>query len=83
MPLFMDIHHKIDGMTPEVMAEAHKRDLAVGPKHGVRYLKYWYDPVTGRAFCLSEAPSMEAAIAVHQEAHGAVADEIFEVIEAE
>jgi hypothetical protein len=32
-------------------------------------------------FCLVEAPSKEAAIAVHREAHGMTADEIFEVKE--
>lgn len=30
-------------------------------------------------FCLSEAPSKEAADAVHREGHGLVADEIIEV----
>jgi len=52
-------------------------------RHGVRYLKYWYDPTTGKAFCLSEAPSKEAVLAVHEDAHGIVADEIFEVFEGE
>ena len=34
-----------------------------------------------RLFCLCEAPSAEAAEAVHREAHGLVADEIVEVKE--
>jgi hypothetical protein len=50
-------------------------------KYGVRYLKYWYDPVTGKVFCLSEGPSREAVMAVHREAHGIVADEYHEVNE--
>jgi hypothetical protein len=49
----------------------------------VKYLKYWYDEGSGRVFCLSEAPSKEAAEAVHREAHGLVADEIVEVKEGE
>jgi hypothetical protein len=47
----------------------------------VKYLKYWFDVTTGKAFCLIEAPSKEAAEAVHREAHGNVADEIIEVTE--
>ncbi|NTU85620.1 MAG: DUF4242 domain-containing protein [Chloroflexales bacterium] len=47
----------------------------------VRYLRYWFDEQTGKVFCLVEAPNKEAAIAVHQEAQGLVADEIIEVME--
>ncbi|MBI2553121.1 MAG: DUF4242 domain-containing protein, partial [Candidatus Rokubacteria bacterium] len=50
-------------------------------KYGVNYLKYWFDVGTGKVFCLVEAPSKEAAAAVHREAHGLVADEIIEVAE--
>ena len=35
--------------------------------------------ISGKVFCLVDAPSKEAAAAVHREAHGNVADEIFEV----
>jgi hypothetical protein len=81
MPLFMDVHDAIDGLTAEAVAEAHRRDLEVQAKYGVRFLKYWYDEATGKVFCLSEAPSKEAAMSVHREAHGLVADHIFEVKE--
>jgi hypothetical protein len=50
-------------------------------KYGVNYIRYWYDEGTGKVFCLCQAPSKEAAAAVHREAHGAVADEIIEVKE--
>jgi hypothetical protein len=81
MPLFMDIHHKVDGLTGEAVAGAHARDLEVQGKYGVKYLNYWFDEATGRVFCLVDAPSKEAAAAVHREAHGLVADEITEVKE--
>jgi hypothetical protein len=68
-------------MTAEGIEEAHKKDLHVQDKYGVKYLKYWYDLSTGKAFCLMEAPNREAAEAVHREAHGLVADEIIEVTE--
>jgi hypothetical protein len=78
----MDVHLAGPlGRTPEQVAEIHRRDLAIQAAYGVRFLKYWYDPATGRIFCLSEAPNQDAVHAVHQQAHGATADEIFEVFE--
>ena len=81
MPLFMDIHKHVPGLTPEAVAGAHAADVKTQAKHGVKYLKYWFDVGTGKVFCLVEAPSKEAAAAVHREAHGLVADEIIEVKE--
>jgi hypothetical protein len=79
MPLFMDTHHKVDGLTADAVARAHKMDLAVQEQHGVNYLQYWFNEGTGRVYCLVEAPDAETAHAVHREAHGLVADEIVEV----
>jgi hypothetical protein len=81
MPLYLDVHHWIEGLTREGVQEAHRRDLAVQDKHGVKYVRYWYDTVSGKVYCLVEAPSKEAAEAVHREAHGLLADEINEVTE--
>jgi Protein of unknown function (DUF4242) len=81
MPLYMDTHEKVDGLTAEAVAGAHQRDLEVQNKHGARYLKYWFNENNGRVYCLVEAPSMEAAAETHREAHGLVADEIVEVKE--
>ena len=81
MPLFMDTHEKVDGLTAEAVAGAHQRDLEVQNKHGVRYLRYWFNEPAGRVYCLVDAPTKEAAATVHREAHGLVADEIVEVKE--
>ncbi len=81
MPLYMDVHDHVEGLTAEAVAGAHQRDLEVQEKYGVKYLKYWFDEASGKVFCLVEAPSKEAAEAVHREAHGLVADEITEVQE--
>ena len=81
MPLFMDIHHHVEGLTANAVAGAHQADLKTQEKYGVKYLRYWFDEGTGKVFCLVEAPSKEAATAVHREAHGLVADEIIEVSE--
>jgi Protein of unknown function (DUF4242) len=81
MPLYMDHHHKVDGLTADAVAGAHQRDLEVQAKHGVEYIKYWFDEVSGAVFCLVNAPSKEAAAAVHREAHGLEANDITEVQE--
>ena len=81
MPLFMDIHHHVEGLTADAVAGAHQADLKTQEKYGVKYLRYWFDEGTGKVFCLVEAPTREAAVAVHREAHGLVADEIIEVRE--
>ena len=81
MPLYMDTHHKMEGLTAEAVAGAHKRDLEVQGKHGVEYLRYWYNEEAGTVFCLVDAPSKEAAAAVHREAHGLVTDDIVKVKE--
>ena len=79
--LYLDVHNRIEGLTAEAVAGAHQKDLAIQGKYRVNYLKYWYDEGTGKVFCLVEAPSREAAVAVHREAHGLVADQIIEVKE--
>ena len=81
MPLFMDVHNKVDGLTAQAVAGAHQKDLEIQDAHGVNYLKYWFDEGSGKVFCLVEAPSAEAAITVHREAHGLLPDEITEVQE--
>ena len=81
MPLYMDVHHVGDGVTEADVAKAHQADLAIQGEHGVSYKKYWVNEATGTIFCLVEAPDADAANRVHKEAHGLVADEIFEVTE--
>lgn len=81
MALYMDIHEHVPGLTADAVAHAHQADLATQEKYGVNYLHYWFDEGTGKVFCLVEAPSKEAAIAVHREAHGLVADHLIEVQE--
>ena len=81
MPFFMDIHKGLDGLTADAVAGAHQKDLDVQNKYGVKYLKYWFNEKDGTVFCLSEAPTKEAAETVHREAHGLMPEEIIEVKE--
>jgi Protein of unknown function (DUF4242) len=81
MPMFMDHHRHVEGLTADAVADAHRKDEEIQDEYGVKYLKYWFNENTGEVFCLADAPNKEAAEAVHREAHGLIADEITEVEE--
>lgn len=81
VPLYMDVHSVEGGVTIDDVVKAHRADLCTQDAHDVRFLRYWVDEVRGRIFCLAEAPSADAAIAVHREAHGLMADEVYQVQE--
>ena len=81
MPLYMDEHTIDGGVSVDDVTQAHAADLKTQGGHDVRYLRYWVNEPQGKIFCLVEAPSEEAANAVHREAHGLVADAVFEVQE--
>ena len=79
MPTYMDIHEIPGGITADEVAKAHAHDAAVEGKYGVHYHKYWVNERAGKIFCLCEAPNAEAAMRVHREAHGQVAEKIIQV----
>jgi hypothetical protein len=79
MPVFLDIHNVEGGVSAQDVAEWHKKDLETQGRYGVDFKNYWVDEAAGTVFCLVEAPSAEAAQTVHRDAHGGVADEIYEV----
>ncbi|MBL7256838.1 DUF4242 domain-containing protein [Paractinoplanes lichenicola] len=81
MTIYMDVHTVSGGVSLDDVAKAHQADLATQTEFGVNYLRYWVDERQGKIFCLVEAPSAEAAVAVHRKAHGLVADEIYAVDE--
>ena len=41
MPLYLDIHTEVVGITAVAVEEAHHKDLEVQTKYNVHYLKYW------------------------------------------
>jgi Protein of unknown function (DUF4242) len=81
VPLYLDVHTITGGVTADDVAKAHMADLQTQGKYDVRYLRYWVDEQQGKVFCLVEAPSADAASTVHREAHGLVADDVFQVQE--
>lgn len=81
MSLYLDVHTIAGGVNAADVAHAHEADLQTQDRHGVQYLRYWVSEDQGKVFCLVEAPSADAATAVHKEAHGLVADDVFLVAE--
>jgi class 3 adenylate cyclase len=78
MPIFMD-RHDLRGVKAEDVAEAHRRDVDIQDRHGVKYMAYWFDERNGAAFCLVHAPDAATAERVHREAHGEIAHAIIPV----
>ena len=68
MPVFMD-RHDMRGATAEDVAEAHRRDLEIQDKYGVKYMSYWYDAERGTGLkpsplCLSRTNSPLSVLTV-------------------
>jgi class 3 adenylate cyclase len=79
MPVYMDVHEVGPDVSAADIAKAHARDVEVQDKYGVHYEKYYFNEKAGKIFCLCHAPNAEAAVQVHKEAHGLLADQIVEV----
>jgi len=78
MPIFMDRHY-IEGITRQVITQAHEKDLEIQSKYDVHFLTYWFDEGRCTGFCLVDAPDKKSIQKTHAEAHGAVPYEIIEV----
>ncbi len=78
MPIFMDVHRNMTGITAEQLGAAHQADLDLESEEHVHFQHAWADPSSGAVFCLSDGPSREAVQRVHERA-GHPADEIYEV----
>ena len=81
MPLYLDVHKHVKGVTAKDVAEAHKKDLAIESKYGAKFLKYWVDERNETIFCVVDGPNAEVPTKVHREAHGLLPDETHEVKE--
>ncbi len=79
MPIFMDRHDLPESVTAEEVARLHQEDLKIEHKFGCKGMTYWFDEVRNTAFCLIQAPNKKALQDMHNEAHGAVANQIIEV----
>lgn len=79
MPIYMDRHDVSEAITAEHVAQLHQRDLLVQDQFGCRGITYWFDDKRKTAFCLIEAPNMQALRDMHDQAHGQVPHRIIEV----
>jgi len=78
MPKFVDVHNGFVGVTEAQLKEAHERDLALEGDEGVHFEHAWLDPESGKVFCLSNGPSGEAVMRVHEKA-GHPTTEVYEL----
>ena len=76
MPIYLDRHEDLGGLSAVEVAAAHMRDLAVQDTYGVNYLTFWFDHDRQKSWCLVDAPSAEVAASVHAEAHGILANRV-------
>jgi Protein of unknown function (DUF4242) len=75
---FMDVHSGFVGVTEDQLRAAHEHDLAIEAAEGVHFERAWLDPESGKVFCLSDGPSKEAVLRVHEKA-GHPTTEIYEL----
>jgi class 3 adenylate cyclase len=75
----MDRHVVAEDFSALQAAALHILDQGVQAEHGARFLTYWIDEKEGQVHCLVDAPSAEAAEAVHAASHGNIAAEIMPV----
>jgi len=78
MPLYMDRHY-IEGITKELIEQAHASDLAIQERYPVKFLTYWFDEPRCIGNCLIVSPDKETIRKAHGEAHGNIPSEIIEV----
>ena len=78
MPIYMD-RHIVPGIEAKHAAEAHREDLKIQEDYGCRCMTYWVDEERGYAFCLIDAPDINAVHEMHERAHGLIPHEIIQV----
>lgn len=79
MPLFIDRHNLSEFVTAEIVAQLHLKDLEIQDQFDCKGLTYWFDDKRKTAFCLIEAPNVEAIHKMHNYAHGQVPNSVIEV----
>lgn len=79
MPLYMDFHSDMEGITIEDVKNAHTADLAIQAEYGVTFKQFWVNTEAGNVFCLIDGPDKKSCEAVHQAAHGNTACNLSEV----
>ena len=71
--------HDLPGVTLLDAAKAHEKDLVYQHAYNCKAMTYWVDVARENAFCLIEAPNMQAVKDLHNRAHGLIPHKIIEV----
>lgn len=82
MPIYMDRHDVSEEVTAEHVAQLHQADLKTQHQFDCKGLTYWFDGKRRTAFCLIEAPNMDAIKNMHDKAHGEIPNRIIQVDDA-
>lgn len=77
---FIDVHHLEPGkVTFTEVARAHAKDLVVEKKYKVHFIRFWVDESCGNVYCLSSAPDSQSVVKTHNEAHGLLPYQLYQV----
>ena len=68
MAQFLDVHSGFFAVSRQQLVDANERVAAIEADEGVHIERAWLDPVRGKAFCLTTAPSREAVLRIHERA---------------
>ena len=79
MPIYMDRHDGVPGLSHDELLQAHVADEEIGAEYGVSFLTFWHDARRGHIFCLMDAPDYETAWTVHAKSHGNMPSDLIEV----
>jgi class 3 adenylate cyclase len=79
LALYMDRHYFGDAATWDDIKLSHEKDLALQEQFGVKMLTYWFDEAHHMGFCLGESDNKDDLIRLHEQAHGAIPNEVIEV----
>ena len=81
MPLFLDVHSLDDPVTLNDVPKPTTPTCAPRGRTASTICATGWTRQSGKIFCLVDAPSADVAADVHREAHGLVAQEIYQVTE--
>src|SRR5258705_10462699 len=79
VPIFLD-RHDLSPLTSSDIAEAHRKDLEVQDRYGVRFLTYWLYESRGTGLCLIDAPDIQTAMRGNAIAPGELATKCIEEV---
>ncbi len=78
MARYIDIHPGAVAVTEEGFRRSFRSRRSIEATEGVRFERSFFDPESGKQFCVCTAPSKEAVLRVHERA-GVASPEVYEI----